>query len=110
MTQALVRDREEVRAPCFSDDKLEHALSMSCLSRVLPRRYIGVMPAHVAHEGWVYKKSLHLKLWRSRWMILTVDRQLLTFEGEQQSKGATGHFLVNSEAAGSAAPSAEGVL
>ena len=31
---------------------------------------VSVYPDSVAHAGWVYKQSKHLKFWRKRWMVL----------------------------------------
>eukprot|EP00747_Dinoflagellata_sp_TGD_P165165 gnl/TRDRNA2_/TRDRNA2_186085_c0_seq1.p1 gnl/TRDRNA2_/TRDRNA2_186085_c0~~gnl/TRDRNA2_/TRDRNA2_186085_c0_seq1.p1 ORF type:complete len:205 (+),score=36.29 gnl/TRDRNA2_/TRDRNA2_186085_c0_seq1:50-664(+) len=70
-------------------------MSMDWLSRLLPRENIRVEPCAVVHEGWVWKRSRHLKLWRKRWMMLTVDMELLTFEDSSQRGGATERFFLN---------------
>lgn len=72
------------------------ALSMSWLSRLLPREEVRVERAFIAKAGWVWKRSRYLRLWRRRWLILTIDSQLLTFEDEMQSTGATDHFVLRS--------------
>mmetsp|Transcript_146007 Transcript_146007/g.257424 ORF Transcript_146007/g.257424 Transcript_146007/m.257424 type:complete len:171 (-) Transcript_146007:175-687(-) len=72
----------------------KHANSMGWITALIPNEAIRVDRASVAHEGWVWKQSRHMKLWRKRWMILTIDRQLLTFEDENQRGGATDHFFM----------------
>mmetsp|Transcript_13963 Transcript_13963/g.30383 ORF Transcript_13963/g.30383 Transcript_13963/m.30383 type:complete len:218 (-) Transcript_13963:31-684(-) len=66
-------------------------ISLPWLSRMLPREDVRVEQAEIAHEGWVWKRSRHLKLWRRRWMVLTTDGQLFTFEDSTQRGGATEH-------------------
>merc|ERR1740139_629026 len=68
------------------------ALSARWLSKLLPRQDIRVSAANIAHEGWVWKRSRYLMLWRRRWMILCLDGKLLTFEDSSQHGGATEQF------------------
>jgi len=69
--------------------------NLDWLSRMRPRSAVRVDRAAVACEGWVWKKSKHLSVWRSRWMVLAVDGQLLTFEDDGQHSGATARFIVS---------------
>mmetsp|Transcript_35948 Transcript_35948/g.99017 ORF Transcript_35948/g.99017 Transcript_35948/m.99017 type:complete len:171 (-) Transcript_35948:88-600(-) len=70
------------------------APSLSWISRMMPRESVRVDRASVIREGWVWKKSRRLGLWRRRWMVLTTDGQLVTFEDESQQHGATDRFVV----------------
>jgi len=74
----------------------EHAMSMHWLAHLFPKEAIRIDAASIAHEGWVWKRSRHLGLWRKRWMVLTIDRHLLTFEDDNQRSGATDHFSLTS--------------
>eukprot|EP00928_Gymnodinium_smaydae_P063048 TRINITY_DN46746_c0_g1_i1.p1 TRINITY_DN46746_c0_g1~~TRINITY_DN46746_c0_g1_i1.p1 ORF type:complete len:204 (+),score=38.30 TRINITY_DN46746_c0_g1_i1:80-691(+) len=65
------------------------AVAMAWLSRLLPRERLRAGAASVMHEGWVYKRSRHLGLWRRRWMVLTFEHELLTFEDDTQRGGIT---------------------
>merc|ERR1719352_2242613 len=74
----------------------EHAMSMYWIAHLFPKEAIRIDTASIVHQGWVWKRSRHLGLWRKRWMVLTIDRHLLTFEDEMQRSGATDHFVVKS--------------
>merc|ERR1719444_649156 len=73
------------------------ASSLEWISRLRPRSAVRVDRAHIAYEGWVWKKSKHLSVSRRRWLVLAVDGQLLTFEDDRQTSGATGRWILSGE-------------
>jgi len=83
----------------YDECEREHAMSLHWLAHLFPKEAIRIDAASIAHEGWVWKRSRHLGLWRKRWMVLTIDRHLVTFEDDRQRSGATEHFAVKSVAA-----------
>eukprot|EP01084_Bolivina_argentea_P152497 266018_1 len=44
--------------------------------------------AIIIKEGWLYKRSRHLNIWRKRWVVLT-EKKLFTFKHEQIYKQPT---------------------
>jgi hypothetical protein len=46
----------------------------------------------IINQGWIYKRSRHLKRWRKRWMVLT-PTYLCTYKTEDK-KGRTEHILL----------------
>mmetsp|Transcript_64967 Transcript_64967/g.145946 ORF Transcript_64967/g.145946 Transcript_64967/m.145946 type:complete len:191 (-) Transcript_64967:16-588(-) len=80
-------------------DDTGHALSLRVASRWLPWVREAIRPSHasVASAGWVWKRSRHFRLWRRRWLILTWEGELLSFEDDSQSGGATERFLLRDQ-------------
>jgi len=46
------------------------------------------------HEGWVYKRSRHLGVWRRRWMVLEASGLIRCFPDETSSREATSEFRI----------------
>eukprot|EP00419_Tripos_fusus_P022897 CAMPEP_0172716248 /NCGR_PEP_ID=MMETSP1074-20121228/68004_1 /TAXON_ID=2916 /ORGANISM="Ceratium fusus, Strain PA161109" /LENGTH=504 /DNA_ID=CAMNT_0013540905 /DNA_START=89 /DNA_END=1602 /DNA_ORIENTATION=- len=46
------------------------------------------------HEGWVFKRSRHLGVWRRRWMVLEASGLIRCFPGEAGTTEATSEFRV----------------
>merc|ERR1719205_171244 len=78
----------------MASSQQEHALSLSWFSKIQPRIDVRVDRAHVLYEGWLWKESRHLHMWRKRWAVLTNSKELLTFEDEMQHGGAMDRFSV----------------
>eukprot|EP00437_Effrenium_voratum_P019058 CAMPEP_0181455104 /NCGR_PEP_ID=MMETSP1110-20121109/30585_1 /TAXON_ID=174948 /ORGANISM="Symbiodinium sp., Strain CCMP421" /LENGTH=167 /DNA_ID=CAMNT_0023579477 /DNA_START=30 /DNA_END=533 /DNA_ORIENTATION=+ len=68
-------------------------MGLAWLPKLLPKLDVRVRPAEVALAGWVWKRSTYLHLWRRRWLVLTVNGHLVSYEDERQS-GATGCFRI----------------
>mmetsp|Transcript_74396 Transcript_74396/g.206566 ORF Transcript_74396/g.206566 Transcript_74396/m.206566 type:complete len:160 (-) Transcript_74396:8-487(-) len=67
---------------------------MSWSSGWIPRETLWVDRATVVHEGWVWKRSRHLRIWKRRWMVLTLNAELFSFEDDTFHRGATERFSV----------------
>lgn len=46
----------------------------------------------IINQGWIYKRSRHLKRWRKRWMVLT-PKYLMTYKTDNM-KGRTERILL----------------
>jgi hypothetical protein len=46
------------------------------------------------HEGWVYKRSRHLGVWRRRWMVLEPSGLIRCFSDDTSSREATSEFRI----------------
>eukprot|EP01083_Nonionella_stella_P071858 193296_1 len=77
-------------------DELKH---QDCMENDMDSNCV-VNRKQILKEGWLYKKSRHLKKWRKRWIVVdknTEDVTLFTFKHEKQYKYPTERVTINED-------------